>query len=852
MVDAKPARSSWHRAFVAYLACTTALFLALPSAEAAGDGFSEPRSTMGTPGLIEMPSARMAPDGTFSTGAAYQRDIQRYNINFQVLPWLEGNFRYSGISHTNPEFPVYWDRSFGLKARFWDETDVFPALSAGINDIVGTGIYSSEYVVASKRFGPFDASFGVGWGRYGTANTIPNPFAQLMPSFANRGDALSTPGGLGAFSKIFHGSTAGLFGGVIWNTPLDGLSLIVESSSDGYVDEQAGTSFTGTKNIFAPHTQMNFGLSYRAADSVTLNLAWLYGRTIGASVVFALDPTNDPFPQHFGDPPMPDIHLRSQAEQLQALNNLFEQRQGSRGALLFSASGMNALSDALFAETDGITDVSMRGRTLMLSLAKGDVRAVCTGAAAMVARYNLDLDAVTATDTVGRSARCAVEKRNSNALVNASLARNPMAAAPMLIPAAVITIDASAPPPPSSQSALAAIKADAAKQDVVIQAISLTGSEAIVYYSNLRYLNEADAVHRLVHVLMKDAPPNIEKFRLLPTLSGIPQAEFDILRAPSERAIAQTGSYSLLEDGNSLTDAPLQNPVLSQGLKGTYPRFGWSIFPQFRQELFDPQNPFAVQLLGGVQGVAEIEPGLAMIGEAEASVYDNFNVNRVSDSPLAHVRTDWTRFFTEGKNGIGQAELDYMTRLAPDVYAQARIGYLESMFAGGGGEILWRPEGQRWAIGADIFRVRQRNFDRLFGFQNYAVTTGHVTLYYDSPWYDVNFQLRAGQYLAGDRGFTFEMSRRFSTGVEFGVFFTKTNVSAAQFGEGSFDKGFIVRIPLDWVLPVSTQNVLSTIVRPIQRDGGQALENDANLYDYLRRTGTATVLDHAQDFAAGE
>ena len=93
------------------------------------------------------------------------------------------------------------------------------------------------------------------------------------------------------------------------------------------------------------------------------------------------------------------------------------------------------------------------------------------------------------------------------------------------------------------------------------------------------------------------------------------------------------------------------------------------------------------------------------------------------------------------------------------------------------------------------------------------------------------------------------MTRRFSTGVELGLFFTKTNVSSQQFGEGSFDKGFIIRIPLDWTMPVSTQSVLSTIIRPVQRDGGQALDGDANLYGYLQRSGSAEVVAHADDFA---
>ena len=48
-----------------------------------------------------------------------------------------------------------------------------------------------------------------------------------------------------------------------------------------------------------------------------------------------------------------------------------------------------------------------------------------------------------------------------------------------------------------------------------------------------------------------------------------------------------------------------------------------------------------------------------------------------------------------------------------------------------------------------------------------------------------------GKYLAGDKGLTLDLSRRFQeSGFTLGVFATKTNLSAEEFGEGSFDKGF--------------------------------------------------------------
>ncbi len=367
--------------------------------------------------------------------------------------------------------------------------------------------------------------------------------------------------------------------------------------------------------------------------------------------------------------------------------------------------------------------------------------------------------------------------------------------------------------------------------------MSLTDTAALVYYDNTHYFSEADALDRLTRVLMKDTPPDIERFRLIAVVNGVPQQEFNILRGPEERKFAQTDSLNLFAapSTTTITPAPMQNPVLAAAEQNSYPRFSWSLFPQLRQELFDPENPFAVQLAAGVTGSVEVLPGLSLNGEAETSLFDNFNTARPSNSTLPHVRSDFLKYFAQGKTGIGELDAQYRFRLAPTVFAIAKAGYLESMFAGGGGEVLWRPEGQRWALGADAYEVWQRGFDRLLDLQNYHVFTGHVSLYYASPWHDLNFMVSAGQYLAGDRGLTVQVSRRFSTGVEIGAFFTKTNISAQQFGEGSFDKGVFIRIPLSWALPIETQGEWDVDLRPIQRDGGQRLLNDITLNELSRR-----------------
>ena len=787
------------------------------------------RDNFGGVGMIDMPSARMAPDGELYLGASFFQNAQHYNLGFQALPWLETSFRYSGLRHFDPAFPVYWDRSFAIKARLWDETNFFPAMAIGVNDLVGTGVYSGEYVVTSKRFGAFDASLGIGWGRLGSTALFKNPFASISHSFDNR-PSLTGAGGAN-FNVFFHGPNAGLFGGVVWHTPINRLSLITEYSSDKYDLETA-------RGSFKPKNQINVGLSYQAMDGVTAGLGWLYGRSISGSLSIQLDPTR---PQYIAklDAPVLPVEARSTDEQQQALQALMKFSRGQRTSQQAKAN-RGDFADALWRIT-GTEGVEIQGRSLVL-VAKGDVGRHCITAAQIAQSFDNSIDHIVVRGIgAGKAVQCVTASASEPVYQNTPLpiattiaSTIPNSSSTMVIDAVGIDVKASA----------RAIRADARRQKIGIEALAVGDGTATVYYTNNHYFAEADALDRLTRLLMKDAPPDIERFRLIAITNGVAQQEFDILRGPEERRLAQDDSLGLFGDtpGATFAPAPMQNPTLAEASRNTYPRFSWNIYPQLRQELFDPANPFAIELAAIADGSVQIWPGASLNGEVETSIFNNFNLERQSDSTLPHVRSDFLKYFARGQTGIGQLDAEYRFRIAPTVFAAAKAGYLESMFAGGGGEILWRPEGQRWALGADAYEVWQRGFDRLFDLQRYHVFTGHVSLYYVSPWYDLNFVLSAGQYLAGDRGLTFQMTRRFSTGVEIGAFFTKTNISSAQFGEGSFDKGILIRIPLGWALPIETQGRWDMDLRPVQRDGGQRLIGDALLFGETRQTSYAEIV----------
>lgn len=802
------------------------LWLTLQPATAA-PGEPLVRNDFGSVGMIEMPTARMASDGEFSAGAAFFQNTQHYNFGFQILPWLETSFRYSGLQHFDPAYPVYYDRSFAVKMRLWDESSFIPAVAVGVNDVVGTGIYSGEYLVATKRFGNFDANIGIGWGRLGSTALFTNPLGSLVTSFRKRTQYPDITPGSTSFNSLFHGASSGLFGGVIWHTPIDRLSLIAEYSSDTYATESSAGNFR-------PRNQMNYGLSYRATDNVTIELNWLSGRSIGGNILFALNPMKQQYVQKLG-PPLPQVAVRSSDEQQQALQALLQQRRSVPPSSRRAGLDRAEFVDALWRQA-GVSNVEVAGQSLLLT-ASGDTSRRCILSAQLAQSLMSNIRMVVVRSTEGhKTVQCVTNQASAPAYQTIALT-NEYSDGPTLQsdlrPASIINAaDADV------NAAARSIRTDARGQKINIEAISLKESTAVVYYSNVRYFSEADAIDRLTRILMKEAPPQIERFRLIAVVNGVAQQEIDILRGPEERKFVQDDTLDLFGDMSRATVSrpPLQNPVLAAAQRHGYPRFSWDISPQLRQELFDPNNPFAVQLTAAVTGSVQLLPGLSVNGEAETSLFDNFNIDRQSDSSLPHVRSDFLKYFAQGKTGIGEFDAAYRLRVTPSIFATAKAGYLESMFAGGGGEVLWRPEGQRWALGADAYEVWQRGYDRLFDLQKYHVFTGHISLYYASPWHELNFMLSAGQYLAGDRGLTFQVTRRFSTGVEIGAFFTKTNISSQQFGEGSFDKGIIIRIPLGWALPIETQGQWGIDLRPVQRDGGQRLSGDATLYEETRRT----------------
>lgn len=371
------------------------------------------------------------------------------------------------------------------------------------------------------------------------------------------------------------------------------------------------------------------------------------------------------------------------------------------------------------------------------------------------------------------------------------------------------------------------------KEGVTVEAIGYTGTTAQVRIRNTRYDAEAQAIGRVARAMTHVMPASVEVFEIVPLVNGVPTSKVTIRRSDLEALEFSPNAADAIRartgfgDGRTATGDLTYDPEL-------YPRFNWSLGPTYRISFFDPNAPVQAGVGIRLAGRAEVTPNIVLSGALISPMLGNIgNTDNPSTSVLPHVRSEGSRYNSEGEFTIDHLTMAWYGRPAEQIYSRVTLGYLERMFGGISGEVLWKPVEGRLALGAELNYVKQRDYNQLLGFQDYGVMTGHVSAYYEVN-DNYHAQLDVGRYLAGDVGATLSVDREFANGWKVGAFATLTDVSAEDFGEGSFDKGIRLEVPITWGIGTPSRNTIKSTLRPLSRDGGAKLEVSDRLYDTVR------------------
>ena len=276
---------------------------------AASDAQRATVGNFGLPGTIDLPTALRFPDGELVVTQQLHKSLARSGISFQALPRVGVSFRYSGHGINGGEAygRVNHDRSFDAHISVLDEGIYLPAISFGLRDFIGTGWYSSEYIVGTKTFKNFELTTGLGFGRLVGRNSFSNPLGALSSRFDKRdGNAVGRGGTLGTINW-FQGD-ASAFYGVKYDIN-DKISLLAEYTPDLMSRENS---------YLDVNSPWNFGTSYQLNDYVNLSAQYLHGSQLSVTAHVSVNPDRPPL---LGGKELAPVPMRLRSQGALPINN---------------------------------------------------------------------------------------------------------------------------------------------------------------------------------------------------------------------------------------------------------------------------------------------------------------------------------------------------------------------------------------------------------------------------------------------------------------------------------------------------------------------------------------------------
>lgn len=664
------------------------------------DHVTPTRNDLGGIGLMQMPTARMVPDGDLSINYTRISPYVFGAVNLQPLPWMSTTIRYVSVTNRlyGPSIAgdqSYKDKGIDVKFRVLEEGYYLPDVAVGFQDIGGTGLFSSEFISATKAVGPFDFTLGMAWGYLGGAGDIQNPFCQAADRMCNRAGWEGGSGGTVDFNNFFRSERVGLFAGVEYQTPWDPLTLKLEWDGNDYQHEPQN-------NNQPQDSRFNVGMVLKPTDYLDLKLSYERGNTLSFGVTLHTNLINDVM-LYKKDPPV------------------------------------HKLADK-----------------------------------------------------------------------------------------------------PKQQSWDKVAKSLAHDAGIYPREIYKNNQQVIVKGVQGKYRDRRKADERAAAILYNVTDLGTREYHFVEQAAGMDTVETTIERKTLKKKADY--DYGFNEQPQIADVNAPQTPFGEKVWQKESSSFSYAMRPGLNKTLGGPDGFFLYQVIlrGGAK--YNFTDGLEIGGNVALNLFNNYDKFKYdAPSNLPRVRTYMREYLTTSDFVISDLQATWFNQFGKNWYSQVYAGYLETMFGGVGGELLYRPFGKDYAVGVNVNAVKQRNFNQYFGFRDYQTVTGHLSFYYELPWYNLHAQVDVGRYLAKDNGATFTMYREFDNGVRLGAYAAFTDVSSEDYGEGSFNKGIFLSIPFDAFSTKSSQSRFGIGWTPLTRDGGQQLSRKYSLYYMTEQRGSNEI-----------
>ena len=243
-----------------------------------------------------MPTARVYDESSYGVTLYKGSPDTRVTFTSSPFDWLEASLYYTKIEdrpYCDQVFDEvcnqsYKDKGFNFKLRIKEEGKL-PAIAIGINDLGGTGLYSSEYLVASYGIDKLDFHFGLGWGALnGSDHSFKNPLTYVSDSFNTR--TVFTPEDTGQLNtgSLFSGESVSPFFGLSY---ILNRKTILKFEYDSTLTSGSDENFFGSPDIGYENAKYNFsmGIDYQVNENFSIGISHERGNTTSLKFIYKRD-----------------------------------------------------------------------------------------------------------------------------------------------------------------------------------------------------------------------------------------------------------------------------------------------------------------------------------------------------------------------------------------------------------------------------------------------------------------------------------------------------------------------------------------------------------------------------------
>jgi len=364
--------------------------------------------------------------------------------------------------------------------------------------------------------------------------------------------------------------------------------------------------------------------------------------------------------------------------------------------------------------------------------------------------------------------------------------------------------------------------------------IDIDGDTLLIETQNDKYFYTPRAIGIIVQILAKKAPEGVENIHIILTENGIPVTEFrtsmvDILDLYAEKMTIN--EFTQLSTFNtSIKDVP--------HVRGSHKKFfSYGIKPEFQSFLNDPDGFFKYKL--GMKGWLKYHTWKGSSFIAGLAAYPLNNISSSNEPLSIPVRSDIV-LYEEENVSLDRLMYEQVVTLAPALYAKVSTGLLETQYAGADAEIAAPVLNGRIYLGISGSAVKKRSPDNPLELKRDAVkdlfTTAFLNTRLNIPEKDIAIDIKAGRFLAGDKGVRFQISKHIK-GVTVWAWYTSTDTSifSDSFNDGYHDKGIGISIPLRLFKGSDSRTAFSYKLSPWTRDSGQDIDHFSTLFDFIGR-----------------